>query len=145
MIVSSLFLLIYNIRQIRNAFQTAIALAEHEANLQNKKFELSERHFEDVAKASEEFDDYLKATHGGRTESDRAKHNSLRDDEYNKAVKYGRPINQKISASQQAEKRRKKKRDVESQSNASSNSGDSDSSTEESSHDLPPKKKNPGK
>ena len=60
----------WNGRQIRNAFQTAIALAEWKAcNLQDDYPDagpfvpiLTTEHFERVAKASSQFDDYLKKT-----------------------------------------------------------------------------------
>ncbi|KAF2253000.1 P-loop containing nucleoside triphosphate hydrolase protein, partial [Trematosphaeria pertusa] len=60
----------WNGRQIRNAFQTAVALAEYEhvgasnqANTPTKPV-LERRHFEVVADASVEFDQYLQSTLG---------------------------------------------------------------------------------
>lgn len=69
----------WNGRQIRNAFQTAIALAVHEAYVKGGKPELTEHHFEQVARASNEFDRYLKTLHG-RSESQIAKLNKTRTD-----------------------------------------------------------------
>jgi hypothetical protein len=78
-------------RQIRNAFQTAIALAEFETTEKNDehgvgqkphRVELSQEHFATVAKASAEFDTYLKSTLGGQTESDIARLEQTRMDEY---------------------------------------------------------------
>ena len=78
-------------RQIRNAFQTAIALAEFETTEKNDehgvghkphRVELSQEHFSTVAKASAEFDTYLKSTLGGQTESDIARLEQTRMDEY---------------------------------------------------------------
>ncbi|KAI4631995.1 uncharacterized protein J4E87_002703 [Alternaria ethzedia] len=81
----------WNGRQIRNAFQTAIALAEFETTEKNDehgvghkphRVELSQEHFSTVAKASAEFDTYLKSTLGGQTESDIARLEQTRMDEY---------------------------------------------------------------
>ncbi|CAN9363871.1 unnamed protein product [Alternaria alternata] len=81
----------WNGRQIRNAFQTAIALAEFETTEKNDKHdihhkqhhvELSREHFATVARASAEFDTYLKSTLGGQTESDIARLEQTRMDEY---------------------------------------------------------------
>lgn len=60
----------WNGRQIRNAFQTAIALAEWDAHQDQLKYKttvalvprLERKHFERVAKASQHFDAYLKET-----------------------------------------------------------------------------------
>lgn len=70
----------WNGRQIRNAFQTASALAEFEAQEKNKKLkarsletgdgfvpvnpQLSVKHFEEIAWASYEFDKYISETKG---------------------------------------------------------------------------------
>jgi len=62
----------WNGRQIRNAFQTAIALAEYQAQQIRKEYEiegvlppcLRKAHFETVAKASKHFDQYLEETVG---------------------------------------------------------------------------------
>lgn len=57
----------WNGRQIKNAFQTAIALAEFDAhrNPGRRKPVLSLEHFKVVAQVSEDFDDYLVRVHGG--------------------------------------------------------------------------------
>lgn len=52
----------WNGRQIRNAFQTAITLAEYEATKNKKKIVVKQSHFEKVVKLSTEFDAYLKRT-----------------------------------------------------------------------------------
>ncbi len=75
----------WNGRQIRNAFQTAIALAEHEAYINGGRSELTERHFAKVAKASSDFDWYLKMTHG-RSESQIAEANKIRTDDPERAA-----------------------------------------------------------
>jgi len=90
-LLSSTHITDYCNRQIRNAFQTAIALAEFETTEKNDKHdihhkqhhvELSREHFATVARASAEFDTYLKSTLGGQTESDIARLEQTRMDEY---------------------------------------------------------------
>jgi hypothetical protein len=57
----------WNGRQIRNAFQTVLALAEFDSknkNAESKKFLVSKKHFRIVANASVQFNEYLMATHG---------------------------------------------------------------------------------
>ncbi len=71
----------WNGRQIRNAFQTAIALAEYKAQATGREPVLSADHFEDVAKASFEFDDYLRLTLG-MNEQDKAHHYNYRYDAF---------------------------------------------------------------
>lgn len=79
----------WNGRQIRNAFQTAIALAEWDAHQITLKFKapgplkprLGREHFERVAKASKHFDAYLKETQVG-TVSDLAMQNRERRDDF---------------------------------------------------------------
>ena len=79
----------WNGRQIRNAFQTAIALAEWDAYQSQLKFKspvplkprLEPGHFEQVAKASKHFDAYLKETQVG-TMSDLASDNRERRDDF---------------------------------------------------------------
>lgn len=70
----------WNGRQIKNAFQTAIALAEFEAKTDGRsKPNLSTKHFEVVARASEGFDHYLSMIHGA--DADRAKREGMRFDD----------------------------------------------------------------
>lgn len=70
----------WNGRQIKNAFQTAIALAEFDAKMEHKsKPVLRTKHFEVVARASEGFDYYLSMIHG--TDADRAKREGMRFDD----------------------------------------------------------------
>ena len=76
----------WNGRQIRNAFQTAIALSEYEAALNGGNPELTERHFEKVAKVSSDFDKYLRLTHG-RSESQIAEASKIRTDNPEKTEK----------------------------------------------------------
>ena len=63
----------WNGRQIRNAFQTAIALASFDdTGRKMKKLHLTADHFERVALTTGEFEDYMKRTHGGLTDGERA-------------------------------------------------------------------------
>ena len=79
----------WNGRQIRNAFQTAIALAEWDAYQGQLKFKstaplkprLEPVNFEKVAKASRHFDAYLKETQVG-TVADLARDNRERRDDF---------------------------------------------------------------
>lgn len=82
----------WNGRQIRNAFQTAIALADYDATeIMHNRFERSDTkdlpparprvtvdHFRKVANAASDFDRYLKDIFG-RDESERAAHDNLRN------------------------------------------------------------------
>jgi hypothetical protein len=95
----------WNGRQIRNAFQTAIALAEYDLaedikeqqlrdqqdglnidrpELRGRRAVLRVEHFEKVARASKDFDEYLTSVHG-RNESERAFHESTRKDDWEQA------------------------------------------------------------
>lgn len=67
----------WNGRQIHNAFQTAIALAEYEGGTN-----LLSEHFNMVAHASKQFDDYLRGVYGGKTDARRAKAQQDRYDDY---------------------------------------------------------------
>ena len=78
----------WNGRQIRNAFQTAIALAEWDAYQVQVKFKsptplkprLEAEHFERVAKASKHFDAYLKETQVGTMADLASERRERRDD-----------------------------------------------------------------
>ena len=78
----------WNGRQIRNAFQTAVALAEYDAHKVQRDYKLPDRptpalkveQFEKVAEASKQFDQYLKETYGGSTEADMAREKNERAD-----------------------------------------------------------------
>ena len=80
----------WNGRQIKNAFQTAIALAEFDARTDaHPRPVLTVEHFEIVAKASEGFDAYLARIHG--PDMDRARREGQRDDEQAQAVVFPTP------------------------------------------------------
>ncbi|KAK3701415.1 hypothetical protein LTR37_015513 [Vermiconidia calcicola] len=71
----------WNGRQIRNAFQTAVALAEHrahEAGPGNHVPKLGWEDFRAVILASQDFERYIIRTHGGETDYAMAKRNRLR-------------------------------------------------------------------
>ncbi|KAJ6035827.1 P-loop containing nucleoside triphosphate hydrolase protein [Penicillium herquei] len=80
----------WNGRQIRNAFQTAVAIAKYETkNNENQKadFEhgiitLSRKQFDKVAQMAKNFDNYLNRLHNGKSEADLAKSAQIRVDDY---------------------------------------------------------------
>jgi len=63
----------WNGRQIRNAFQSAIALARNESSGLDKQVVVEPRHFSTVARVSNEFNTYLWKVKSGRTDADIAK------------------------------------------------------------------------
>lgn len=72
----------WNGRQIQNAFQTALALARFQVSSDPKKSpRVRVSHFKTIAKASIQFDDYLKEVHVG-DETKKAKKKQLRADEW---------------------------------------------------------------
>lgn len=112
----------WNGRQIKNAFQTAIALAEFDAKKQNTKPSLTIDHFEIVAKASEGFDEYLSRIHGNDAERARL-HGQRADDPPDDRSRRGQlPIAPKSakkdedtesSSSEESEPKEKRKRKKE--------------------------------
>ncbi|OJD31753.1 aaa family atpase [Diplodia corticola] len=73
----------WNGRQIRNAFMSAIALADYEARKASKdQVVLTKEHFKIVAKASNDFDNYLWRVHAFQSDSKRAEKNLQRYDSY---------------------------------------------------------------
>ncbi|KAK8080257.1 atpase aaa+ type core protein [Apiospora hydei] len=88
----------WNGRQIRNAFQTAVALAEFDANKANDAAKksigdrdqhippsvirpvITKKHFETIAGTSMQFDEYLYLAHGRSDESNNAKRDQVRWD-----------------------------------------------------------------
>lgn len=100
----------WNGRQIKNAFQTAIALAEFDAKTKGlAKPELTVDHFHVVAKAAEGFDEYLSRIHG--PDMDRARREGQRDDERARPVLF--PVPQRSS-----------RKHVDSSSSSSGSSGE---------------------
>jgi len=72
---------VWNGRQIKNAFMSAIAIAHYRVD-EGKRVRLGVTHFKKVAKASKEFDDYLTRTQAGRDAATFAMHNQLRADDF---------------------------------------------------------------
>jgi len=72
---------VWNGRQIKNAFMSAIALAHYRVP-EGSRVRLGVTHFKKVAKASKEFDDYLTRTQAGRDAATVAMHNQLRFDDF---------------------------------------------------------------
>ncbi|KAJ4421175.1 hypothetical protein N0V82_003940 [Gnomoniopsis sp. IMI 355080] len=69
----------WNGRQIKNAFQSALALAEMEAqNTGTKSPKLNAKNFKLIAHASEQFEHYMMETHHGKTEDQLAHREHLR-------------------------------------------------------------------
>ena len=69
----------WNGRQIRNAFQSAMALAQHRSShIPGSDFKLLVQDFEEVTKAAEEFNEYLYRTRGRKYEQERATMYQLR-------------------------------------------------------------------
>ncbi|KAK6440344.1 hypothetical protein LTR95_003425 [Oleoguttula sp. CCFEE 5521] len=76
----------WNGRQLRNAFQSAIAMAR--SGLQpNDPIKVEKRHFETVADVSREFNDYIWRTNSGRSDADIAKELGARYDGYDAAAR----------------------------------------------------------
>lgn len=128
----------WNGRQIRNAFQTAIALAEFEAMDKNEKqgdrhkrtqVELTREHFATVAKASAEFDTYLRSTLGGQTEADIARLEQTRMDEYSSLKSRPEPIMRSSKAKGKGSKKIRAEIDSE---DSEQDSEDSDETEEHS-------------
>jgi len=71
----------WNGRQIRNAFQSAIAIAVYRTE-DSEVAKLNVEHFWKVAKASNDFNDYLRKTKRGLSDGDIAGSNMTRTDKY---------------------------------------------------------------
>ena len=85
----------WNGRQIRNAFQTAAALAESEAHKDHHEgvihSRLRTRHFKLVAKAAEHFDRYIQSIDEFTT-AERNMHKGVRNDGFRaEEIKFGQP------------------------------------------------------
>ncbi|KAK4693080.1 hypothetical protein P7C71_g4245, partial [Lecanoromycetidae sp. Uapishka_2] len=102
----------WNGRQIRNAFQTAAALAEYDAQVKYQDpngpvySRLHSDHFNTVLQASRQFDDYIKSVRG-ETAEDRAHLQRLRDDLFKStAIDYRGPETHSKSKSAKGQKLR---------------------------------------
>ena len=132
----------WNGRQIKNAFQTAIALAEFDAKTERiSRPMLSTRHFEVVAKASEGFDYYLSMIHGA--DADRAKREGMRFDDPRDMIsrpsllpstpkstnRYASSSSSSSEESDAKEKKKRKKEKAKKKKKAKALESDSDSSS----------------
>jgi len=119
----------WNGRQIRNAFQTAVALAEFNSNKVGGKPHLTGDQFRTVARTSEAFDDYLLRTQGG-TVAKLAKTHKLRTDEYKLRDEPVKSSNKKPNSKPRSNTKRMRKAErtdvSESSSSQSSDSSESD-------------------
>ena len=99
----------WNGRQIRNAFQTAVALAEYEFKEKCQKCEqtgdkppfrpaLEDQHFKAVARTSAEFDDYLQSVMHGQTHEQKAHAFEMRNDAYDPERGIDTPSGKKYSS-----------------------------------------------
>ncbi|KAI1378365.1 hypothetical protein F4677DRAFT_466113 [Hypoxylon crocopeplum] len=83
----------WNGREIRNAFQSAVALAiydsrtarEKGASIEESIPEVKERHIEEIANMSTAFKSYITSTHEGIKDSDMAYKLGIRDDNFGKS------------------------------------------------------------
>lgn len=128
----------WNGRQIRNAFQTAIALAEFEAaEACNSHVELGRQHFVTVAQASEDFDKYLRSTFGGQTEADLARLEQTRVDDYHN-LEDRVEQSSRFRRNKDSKKGRRSKHDIDSEESVSDSedSDDEDVSQSESEQDV---------
>lgn len=71
----------WNGREIRNAFQTAVALADFDGANEDGKIVLRKTHIQQIVHMSQEFKDYLKQLHRG-DEAKRADRQRIRHDEF---------------------------------------------------------------
>jgi hypothetical protein len=76
----------WNGRQIRNAFQSAIALARNETSGSDKIVVVEPRHFSTVARVSNEFNTYLWKVKSGRNDADIAKEVQSRHDDFDRTT-----------------------------------------------------------
>lgn len=125
-------------RQIRNAFQTAIALAEFRATealavldpppqpKPKLRIELSKKHFVTVAQASKDFDDYLQRTLGGQNEADLARNEQTRIDDFNTPKGYVLRKKEEVAVGKRGKKGKGKV--VDEDSEESESEGDSEES-----------------
>lgn len=72
---------VWNGRQIRNAFQTAVSMAEFETK-DKQNIQLTRTHFERVAEVSNQFNMYLWRVKWSRTDEYRMRVQGLRDDSF---------------------------------------------------------------
>lgn len=148
----------WNGRQIRNAFQTAVALAEFESRKGGGKTpEVTKKHFQRVATATSEFDEYLKELNQGFDEEKMARRDQNRVEYIPKSEKFKSIAAMEYSSSsdsdssmssdeesseddssssdsgakrERSEKKKKKKKEGEKKSKKSRKTRESDKGTE---------------
>ncbi|KAH8776082.1 hypothetical protein F5882DRAFT_359889 [Hyaloscypha sp. PMI_1271] len=84
----------WNGREIRNAFQTAVALAIYDSKMAREKGvsvedsipEIKEKHLSQIVSMSSAFKDYITSTHEGVKDADLAYRLGLRDDKFGKTT-----------------------------------------------------------
>ena len=135
---------VWNGRQIRNAFQTALALAEYDSarinedhGVKDAKPRLQAKHFEQVAAASKDFDTYLRETWGGYSDADIARRAQERADQRAEAPSASRtsPRLQRVAAlqpSRWATPKMSKKPASDDSSSSSEDSQDSNNKEDDS-------------
>lgn len=154
----------WNGRQIRNAFQTAIALAEYDLDnriakskdpeqaAQKKKYQvatLKKSHFKKVSKATTEFDRYIRLAHDDQTDAKLAREDGIRYDEWSpereaviKARSSQRPVPRREQLSRKSvvgvetpTRNGKRQKEVEPESPVSDGESDGEDSKDDSSSD----------
>ncbi|KAK8137257.1 hypothetical protein PG984_005197 [Apiospora sp. TS-2023a] len=149
---------VWNGRQIRNSFQTAIAIATYESRRTTNSLEqgshdgtgrhaeslrLSVAHFEKVAKCARQFDNYLIDLNLGQTESNLAHEHSIRYDEFeDPASDKDRPGR---GLSKKSHRKRKTGKPSKRSESSDESSGDEDSSSSSSDSDASQHKKKKSK
>jgi hypothetical protein len=88
---------VWNGRQLRNAFQSAIALAGFN-NSNTGRISLRKRHFQKVADVSHHFNNYLWRVKKGQSDAEIMGRNMIRHDKY-EPVSIEKPSQQKMAAS----------------------------------------------
>ncbi|KAI1770757.1 P-loop containing nucleoside triphosphate hydrolase protein [Hypoxylon cercidicola] len=124
----------WNGRQIRNAFQTAIAIAKYEAKENSRAPVLIAEHFMKVAKTAMEFDSYLKELSQEKDDAQLAREQELRVDDWDEydAAPRGRQLGHLGNSDKVSRrvKRTMRNSDVETDSSGSGSSGANSESDE---------------
>jgi hypothetical protein len=133
----------WNGRQIKNAFQTAVALADWDSLKKSKdgpsKLKLRIKHFEAVVEASNHFESYLTAVR--KSDRERARINALRRDDVNQDLEdYYRP-NHVLKKAPQPMWPGAEKSDNSDDDEEEEESSESDSESKSESEPEPSKKK----
>lgn len=128
----------WNGRQIRNAFQTAVALAEFETRKDGGKSpEVTKKHFQRVATATSEFEEYLKQVNQGVDEEKMASRD-LNRVAFTPVTGKFKPVVMEVSSSSDSDSSRSSDADS---SEDNSSSSDSDAKRERSEKKKKKKKK----